>query len=144
MRPTHGLPSLPGGRPTAAVTEILFKPLCLVLALLITGCRHDRVPVTETGDAGRLLEITLQAWADGESSDHQRSRQPPVYVADDWWTAGYSLRGFELEDAGEQIGTNARFRVRLHGVTTDGKPVSRSVSYLVTTVPARTIAREDR
>lgn len=146
IRPTPRSRRLRRGRPAAAVTKILFRPLCLALALAlpITGCRSDRVPVTEIGDAHRLLEATLQAWGDGESCDHQRTRQPPVYVADDWWTSGYSLRGFEVEDTGEQVGTNVRFRVRLDGLTADGQPVSRSVSYLVTTVPAQTIAREDR
>lgn len=122
---------------------------CLVLWLsfaagISVGCGPPEVPQSDIHQSRQLLIETLDAWVAGETLDAQRAKDPPVYVAEDLWFGKTSLNRYELNGDGEQAGTNVRFRVTLHCGGGNSRSKPRKVYYLVTTVPAQTIAREDR
>ncbi len=125
--------------------EVRWLPLWLgVAAGLSAGCQPTTAPFSDVSEARQLLTKTLNAWVAGESLDEQRTKKPPVYVTEDLWYGGQQLQSFELHGDGEMIGTNARFHVTLHHSRDSQRVTRRDVTYLVTTAPAQTIAREDR
>jgi hypothetical protein len=126
------------------------QPRCsgCLLALGITillGCGgRPTVAVSDPSAARRLLDETLQAWQSGKTVEELRQSNPPVYVAEDLWQQGRRLEDFAIDGAGEVFGTNIRLGVTLRTIDAKGKPANRHLTYLVTTTPANTIAREDR
>ena len=119
-------------------------PGVLVMAGLLVGCQSSTVPVSDVAAARGLLSEVLEAWKDQRSPSDLRQMNPPIYVADELWTSPFQLNDFTIDGPGEVHGTNVRLRVTLRGVTPRGKSVTHQVKYLVSTAPARTIAREDR
>jgi len=113
--------------------------LCWVL-----GCGPRNVPVSDGEQATQLLSETLQAWQSGATVEDQRQKTPPVYVAEEMWLGGTKLDRFEITQPAELFGTNVRLGVRLTCVDQRGSKREREVTYLVTTTPALTVAREDR
>lgn len=107
--------------------------------------------------AKRILSDSLQAWRDGKTLQEQRELTPPVYVADEQWLRGASLESFTVEDEGEEFGPSIRFWVTLVSSapqsSAEGQAAGRSarkrasqtrkVRYIVATVPAYSVARED-
>ena len=120
-----------------------FSPALLVLLLAI-GCGPPQASPSDPELAKALLEETLDAWKQGATIAEIREQTPPVYVAEDIWLSGSKLQDYQLVDEGERFGTNIRFHVKLKVAGSRGAAKQRNVSYLVTTTPALTIAREDR
>ena len=119
-------------------------PGVLVVVGLLAGCHSSTVPVSDVAAARGLLNEVLEAWKHQRTPSDLRQMNPPVYVADELWTSPFRLNDFTIDGPGELHGTNVRLRVTLRGVTSRGKSATHQVRYLVTTTPARTIAREDR
>jgi hypothetical protein len=119
------------------------KFYCLigVSLLLLVGCDHGlQVPPSDVATARVLLDQSLRSWSEGKTVEDLRNQTPPVFVAEDNWLRGSALSKYSIDDAGELYGSNARFNVTLQ-METEG---SKTVRYLVTTVPALTIAKEDQ
>jgi len=127
------------------------KSLCSVsLVVLIAwaasaGCGNgDRVPPSDVAAAEALVQESFTAWQAGSPVRELANGRPPVYVADDWWHAGFELDDFQIEGNGELVGTNVRVTVTLNGTHPKLGKQRITQPFLVTTIPALTIAREDR
>lgn len=120
----------------------------VLLPLLITvtgGCSgNSTAGPSDVSQAVALVQQSLGHWKAGETLQDLRESDPPVYVADDDWHQGSRLHHFSIVGAGEKHGTNVRVTVDLETSDATGRVREQNVKYLVTTVPALTIAREDR
>lgn len=116
----------------------------MLLLPFASGCTTDRVPASDPELARELLSQVLANWKAGRSVDELRESTPPIFVSDDLWQPSFELQEFTILGPGERYGTNVRLRAKLRGVGEKNKSVETEVRYLVTTVPAITIAREDR
>ena len=117
---------------------------CLALSMLLTfvGCSRPTAAVSDVQQATSLLTSTLDAWKSGATLAEQRDKTPPVYVVEDLWRNGSTLKSFELKGPGQILGTNVRFQVEL-SCDSAGSSKPQKASYLVTTTPALTVAREE-
>jgi hypothetical protein len=109
-----------------------------------TGCGPRKLPASDLEQATALITQTFDDWKAGATLDAQRSKSPPVYVAEELWLGGSKLKEYQLAGPGEAFGTNIRFKVKLKCTDSTGRTKDRDVKYLVTTTPACTISREDR
>lgn len=113
---------------------------CILFQL---GCTPSTAPVSDAGRAKELLQSALDAWKSGVSIEESRKGNPPVYVTEDFWRNGFKLREYALVGESETLGSNIRFKVDLKCTNKTGKVIDKPVRYLVTTVPAMTIVREE-
>lgn len=122
--------------------------LALVFALgataLVAGCRPASPAATDVDAALRLLVQTLDAWQLGESVAQLRQQTPATYVSDELWLNNFQLKKYQIEGAGQRLGTNVQFQVVLTGSLANGRSLRREVRYLVATTPAQSVARDDR
>jgi len=119
--------------------------LLLGMLFFYIGCSHrNTVANSDIQLAAEVLHKSFQQWKDGASIAHLQSQKPPVFISEDLWFSGHSLENFTVDLPGEMFGTNVRFTVTTVTLGPKGKPVQRTLKYLVTTTPAFTIAREDR
>lgn len=119
-------------------------PLAILLVAFLAGCSGGRVAKSDVAAAKALLQRSLEDWKSGRSAQELADGDPPVYVAEDWWQAGFELKDFRIEGDGQLSGTNVRLVVALEGVHPKLGIKKASQAYLVTTTPALTISREDR
>jgi hypothetical protein len=117
---------------------------CLGWLCTLAGCQPTRAPTSDVEEATQLLVQTLDAWKAGKTLPELREPPQSVYVAEELWLQGKPLQDYEVLGPGELFGSNVRFHVALRGVGDGAGKGERQVKYLVTTTPARTIAREDR
>ncbi len=118
--------------------------ITIVSLLPAPGCfRTSAVEVSDANIASEVITNAFQQWQAGRTVEDMRNAQPPVYIAEDFWTRGYRLADFSVEKPGEPHGTNIRFGMKIRVIDLKGKETSRLLNYLVTTTPALTIARED-
>lgn len=110
---------------------------------MLIGCGSPSVAVSDRDAAKALLGSTLEAWKTGKSVADMRQLTPPVYVAEDLWNGDFELHDFTIEGEGEMYGPNVRLNVTLTGSNRGGAVSTQQMQYLVTTTPARTIARTD-
>ena len=132
-------------QPTAITRRYSVSLVVLITWAASSGCGNGgRVPPSDVAAAETLVRESFQAWQAGSPVRELADARPPVYVADDWWHAGFELDDFQIEGNGELVGTNVRVTVTLNG--THPKLGKRRITqpFLVTTTPALTIAREDR
>lgn len=123
----------------------LFGMIFLCFLASWTGCGRRVPPVSDVEQATTLIKQTFDDWKAGASLAAQRDKSPPVYVAEELWLNGTKLEEYTLNGPGELFGTNVRFNISLKCLgAASTKPTTRQLSYLVTTIPACTIAREDR
>ncbi len=118
----------------------------IVVMLLLTsliGCGPNAAPMSDKDAAKQLLDVTFQAWKSGQSVADMRAQSPPVYVAEELWNNGFKLTDFKVRGEAEMYGSNVRFQVALVGIGKNGEAINKPMEYLVTTVPAQTIARVD-
>jgi hypothetical protein len=119
--------------------------LALSLSLvLFSGCgpAEVRAPDSDIGAAKTLLTHSLEQWKAGMKAEDLRSATPPIYFGDDALVKGTKLKDFKIVSEGEMYVSNVKFSVELQFEDGDGAGGrQRSVEYLVTTVPAQTIAR---
>jgi hypothetical protein len=113
----------------------------LAIALLLTpGCGTGGYRV-DPQTAQDVLKSTLDRWKLGGNIEDPKSQSPPVVVQDSDWQAGAALVDYRvIEEKAENA--NLRCAVELTVKGTDGKDVTKRVSYLVTTSPNRTVFRE--
>jgi hypothetical protein len=119
-----------------------FASIVSLFALSI-GCGPSAVPVSDEHEAERLLQETFDQWKSGASLEDMRKRSKPIFVTEDLWRNGNVLSDFSIVAGPEKNGTNIRLQVDLKYKSSQGKEGQRKIWYLVTTVPALTISRED-
>lgn len=114
------------------------------MVAVISGCHTYPAPVSDKASGKQLLEAALSDWKAGITLQQMKQRTPPVYVAEELWMNGFKLNDFVIDDEGELYGSNVRLRATLTGVDKSGRTLEKQFTYLVTTTPALTIARDDR
>ena len=119
---------------------LLASAACLLLQL---GCTPSTAPISDAGRAKDILQSSLDAWKSGASIEDSRKGNPPIYITEDFWRNGSKLREYKLVGESEELGSNIRFKVDLKCTNKTGKAIDKTVRYLVTTVPALTIVREE-
>jgi hypothetical protein len=113
------------------------------LVVVSTGCGPAAVPVSDEREAERLLNEAFDQWKSGATLEDMRKRSKPIFVTEDLWRNGSILSDFSIVAGPEKSGTNVRIQVNLKYKSSQGKEAQRKIWYLVTTVPALTISRED-
>lgn len=141
QKPTHTLVRTKG---PIALSGHAFLATAACLLLQLAGCGQPTAATSDVEQATALITQTLDDWKAGATLDQQRTKSPPVYVAEELWLNGAKLKDYQLTEPGEVFGTNVRFKVTLQCAEKSGATKDRTLKYLVTTTPARTIAREDR
>lgn len=114
-----------------------------VIGLAVLSSRSPVVPDSDVIAAEELLRRTLQDLLAGSSLDDLKTQTLPVYVADELWLSQFQLKEFSIEGPGVVKGTNVCFEVTLIGVDAKNRSLTRDTKYVVTTVPAQTIAKVD-
>jgi hypothetical protein len=118
----------------------------LACMLALAGCGPSQMQIAGTEeDALEVLTIALDAWKSGEKPDELKQESPPMYVQDEDWTGGRSLKDFKPHDAPKEFGGEWRVLAML---TLDGGGMpeeQKLVAYSVTTAAkAIVITRSDR
>lgn len=117
----------------------------LACMLALAGCSPSQMQIAGSEeDALEVLTIALDAWKAGEKPDELKQESPPMYVQDEDWMGGRSLKDFKPHDAPKEFGGEWRVMAML---TLDGggKPEEQKlVAYSVTTAKkAIVITRSD-
>lgn len=117
--------------------------MMLAVAVLGTGCGGGGPshPVNPTKARDALVQ-TLDHWKSGGTPGSMATASPPVTVQDFDWTQGTKLTGYEIVGDGTSIDANLSIKVKLDLVDANGKPVEKTVSYLVGTSPSITVFRD--
>jgi hypothetical protein len=116
--------------------------LLLLLSTIGCGPTAVRAPASDVDAAKLLLENSLDQWKSGKTFGELNSSTPPVYFQDESFRTGTKLRGYRILSAGEMYVTNVKFEVELEFDGAENEESrKRKLEYLVTTVPAQTIAR---
>lgn len=115
--------------------------MSLGLALL-PGCGggYAQHPVTP-GKAKETLQLVLDGWKEGKPIDNWRKATPEIVVQDHDWSGGKKLTAFEIQGDGQAIDANLHCDVKLT-LDDGGKPVTKTVGYLVGTSPVLTVFRK--
>ena len=114
--------------------------MALLAVTIIAGCSQPKPLVSDPNEAKTILDQMLSAWVNGETPDAQKSRRPPIYVADEKWLSGSKLTKFTIQSDGEVYGPSIRFPVSLE-FAEGSEP--KEVFYLVSTKPAVSVALGD-
>ncbi|MBI5760291.1 MAG: hypothetical protein HZA46_17385 [Planctomycetales bacterium] len=119
--------------------------LGLTATLVLAGCGGPKV-ISASGnpeEAKKVLSTALDAWKSGQKSDQLQSGKPVVYVADEDWRAGATLKAYQLSGAPEQRGGHWRVSAVLT-VAAVGKPeAQKPVAFAVTMGSSINITRVD-
>lgn len=112
------------------------------LPILFMGCAggYRNAPV-EPDLARSTLNTALSAWKSGSTVDSLRAQSPEIVVQDTDWSKGAKLVDFEVLGAGEPVDANLVAKVEL-SLESGGKPVSKTVTYVVGTSPVLTVFRD--
>jgi|GEM_PF-2471781 len=130
------------GRLTASGTlGAILAALAAILAVALPGCSSSSAHSVQPDRARVALETALDAWKQGQSLEAFERSGSSMVVQDLDWSAGAKLVGHQLLDDGQPADANLRVNVRLT-LEKKGKPVEKTVRYLVTTSPSVTIFRD--
>ncbi len=119
--------------------------VCAVsLAVLLAGCGEKQLQLEGTPEeGGQVLGQMLKAWQEGTSlADFAKSRTPPLTVVDEEWSAGYTLKSYEMGTA-TQFGGLWRVPVKAVLSHPDRGERERNLAYGVTLKPTISIIRAD-
>lgn len=123
----------------------LWKTLATtIFCLWLSGCgdtARTAAPV-DPGQARTTLKAALNAWKEGRSPSDLRSRSPEIVAQDADWQRGMKLTDYEVLGNGDERDANLECRVKLKMVDKQGKPVERTVTYVVGTDPVLTVFRK--
>ncbi len=130
------------GRLTASGTlGALLAALAAIVAMALPGCSASSAHSVQPDRARVALESALDAWKQGQSPEAFERSGSSMVVQDLDWSAGAKLVGHQILDDGEPADANLRINVKLT-LEKKGKPVEKTVRYLVTTSPSVTIFRD--
>ena len=123
----------------------LWAAFGLACLFALAGCGPGQMSVAGNEDeAIDFLTAALDAWKAGQKPDELRQENPPIYVQDEDWTGGRSLKEFKPHDAPKEHGGEWRVMAMLT-LSGGGKPDEQTlVAYSVTTADkAIVITRSD-
>lgn len=130
------------GRGRSCFSNII---LGLAATLALVGCGGPKV-ISASGsaeDTKKVLSTALDAWKAGQKSDQLQSGKPVMYVADEDWRAGTTLKAYQLSGAPEQRGGHWRVPAVLT-LAAAGKPKEqKTVAFAVTIGSSINITRAD-
>lgn len=130
------------GRLTASGTlGAILAALAAILAATLPGCSSGSANAVQPDRARAALETALNAWKQGQSLEQFGGSDGAMVVQDLDWLAGAKLVDYQLVDDGRPADANLRVDVKLT-LQKKGKPVEKTVRYLVTTSPAVTVFRD--
>ena len=114
-------------------------------AMLGAGCSGGNTAAPlDSPKAREALTTTLDAWKKGEGITALTAATPPIVAQDMDWLAGAKLLDYRVKGEGTPMDSNLRVPVQLTLKSRDGKDVTKTVTYLVTTSPAVTVFRNFR
>ncbi len=118
--------------------------VAVLISLPSSGCGNQRRTAEPVDPvvARSTLRVALDAWKEGKSPADLGTHKPTIVAQDADWTRGARLDAYEVLDAGEEKDANLECRVRLSLVDVNGKPIERSVIYVVGTAPVLTVFRK--
>ena len=139
-------PSLPLSCYRRSICDQAIRLLPFLLLTLVSaiGCRQPSVPLSDAAEAETVLTTALDSWASGATVASMRTLEKPIFIAEDLWTEGHKLVSYEILPTSQIIGKNICFETRLQTQNDSGKVKTSEIKYLVTSTPARTIARLDQ
>lgn len=123
----------------------LWAAFGLACLFALTGCGAGPMEAAGSEDeAADFLTAALDAWKSGQKPDDLRQENPPIYVQDEDWMGGRSLKEFKSHEAPKEHGGEWRVKAMLT-LTGGGKPDEETlVAYSVTTADkAIVITRSD-
>ena len=118
--------------------------LAVVAALFAAGCSegaYQAAPL-DASKAKLALTTTLDAWKKGEDPSALKNTSLAITAQDLDWIGGATLVSYEVKGEGTPVDSNLRVPVQLSLKSKDGKDVTKSVHYLVSTSPAVTVFRD--
>jgi hypothetical protein len=117
--------------------------LLLALAALVAAGCEEKFAATSVDSSKALdaLKTTLDAWKKGDAADTLKTASPAITAQDLDWLGGASLTDYAIEGQGDKVDSNLKVPVKLTLKTKDGKDVTKTVKYLVTTSPSITVFR---
>jgi hypothetical protein len=115
-----------------------------VLLLLAGGCseRPKTAAPVNADQARSTLKTALDAWRDGKTPDSLQQGSPRIVVQDMDWKQGMTLKSYQLIGSGDERDANLECAVKLSLVDPQGKPLEKTVTYIVGTDPVLTVFRK--
>ena len=115
----------------------------LLLPGMLAGCGGSLPAASEPGQAREVLTTALEAWKRGETPGSLATGAPPIRVLDREWGDGFVLQAYEFRGDGHPLGLNVQQSVTLGLKGPKGKPIEKTINYVVTTGKLPVVARQD-
>jgi hypothetical protein len=112
------------------------------VATVATGCGGAANAPVEPAAARETLQAALDSWKRGDRPDALQGASPPIFVIDQEWQDGTTLKDYKLAGDGEAKDANLYCPVVLTVRSRGGAEVTRTVTYIVSTAPNRTVSRK--
>ena len=126
--------------------RLLAAGIAVLAALPMTGCwGSSRAHAVDQPRAREALKTALDQWKGGQSPRSLESSPTPMTVQDFDWAGGARLIDYQVVDEGKARDANLSVKVKLvldGAGKAPGKPVEKSVWYLVGTSPSVTVFRD--
>jgi hypothetical protein len=113
-----------------------------VAVLSGAGCGGSANAPVDVGVARETLTAALESWKRGDKIDALQKGSPPIYVIDQEWQDGAVLKDYRLVGDGEAKDANLFCPVALTVRAPGGAEATRTVTYIVSTAPNRTVSRK--
>lgn len=118
--------------------------LSAMVALMVPGCGASSGsphPVDPDTAADTLLTV-LDGWKSGMALDAWRAQHSDITVQDMDWHFGLTLSDYEVLDGARAVDANLHCDVRLMLRDEQGTATRKTVTYLVSTSPRKTVFRQ--
>lgn len=119
----------------------MFRLLASFVVIASAGCGGANAPVDPEA-ARETLRTALESWKRGDKADALQSASPAIYVIDEEWKGGAALKEYQLTGDGEAADASLFVPVRLTVRTPSGGETTRTVTFVVSTAPNRTVSRK--
>jgi hypothetical protein len=116
---------------------------CLLFSLSGWGCSAgpNNAPVVAS-QARDALRTALESWKKGEKVDELQDATPPIYVIDQEWKDGATLKDYQITGAGDEKDAHLFAPVKLTVRQPGGREVRKDVIYIISTAPNITVSRK--
>lgn len=109
---------------------------CGMAALVLTGCGSGLPPKSNPDEARQALQVCLEAWQKGETSEALAGRKPAVYFNEIRDRPEWKLKSFSIAEDHETYGQSVRLSAQLTILTSDGETFQKKMHFLIDTAPA--------
>ncbi len=121
---------------------ILAACLAALSLLAFSGCGSSAAHAVDSSRARDALVTALDRWKNGDAPGSLAAAAPPMTVQDFDWQGGVRLLDYQLLGEGQPRDANLSVRVKLTLAGNKGKPIEKTVYYLVGTSPSVTVFRD--